>query len=124
MVDNNTHVQKIFDNVPIAASGTEVSTTVKLDVKRVNGYFKIYYEITGDGTLSFTAAEGIGAPKTPLIPSGATAIVTGVTKTAGTGGDGVDSMPVTPTVTPELAISATETGTSDGCVINMWIVYQ
>ena len=122
-MDKYIHKIKIFDAVTIAASATELSTTIQLSKYKIEGFFSIYYEITGDGTQAFSIAEGIGEGRTPIVPSGTTAFATGIVKTSGPGGNGKGHVDIDPNITKELAISSTETGGANNNLLNMWLTF-
>ena len=82
----------------------------------LNGYFTLYVEITGDGTVTLeyvTSDDGTNYVE----PTGAKDVATGYVKTSGPGSDGKDFLPVYPMRAPYIGIRATETGAANSVTI-------
>ena len=108
---------KLFDAESILAS--QVANSVIIDLRQIaqNGYFSIFYTITGSGTIKLEynlAAERGG---TFVEPAAASDI--GNTLAVGSGLKGF-----TPELAPFMKIKATEDGTSNTAILTAWINIQ
>lgn len=74
------------------------------------------YEITGDGTLSFTVYIRVGSGSWIISNT-----FTGFTDESGPGSDGKDIVPLSLKPGDSIKIRATETGKSDACVLSLWL---
>jgi hypothetical protein len=108
---------KLFDQVSIAASQDEDSVVVDLREIAQNGYFSIYYVITGTGTLKLEYQASAEKSGTYVTPNGASEITTGLTA-----GQGMYSF--SPMLSPFLRIKATETGGANAAVLSLFLNVQ
>ena len=119
---NNTTIHTVYSAVTIGASGTSLSAP--LDCTLSSGIFSLQLDITGDGTLQLDAKvsnDGV----TYLIPDGASAIKTGLTKTSGPGGDGKIFIGFqTLGVSRFVKILLTETGTASTVTVTGTLAVQ
>lgn len=92
----------------IIASGSWTSDAI--DIKYTNGTYSIYLELTGDGTAKVEYLLSNDGGTTYIDPVSGTDIVTGFTKTSGTGSDGKDILGFDTEVSPSVKIKITETG--------------
>lgn len=110
-------VRQIFNAEALSASGT--ASSVKIDLKQIaqNGYFSIYYTITGSGTIKLEYLLSYDEEATFLEPAGADDIATLLSSGSGL-----------VTFSPELAawiqIKATEDGGASAATISAWMHIQ
>jgi len=105
--------RKIFSATTIGADSSVDSKEDQLFDGKTTHSFQ--YEITGDGTLTFTVYIRVGGGS--WIESN---VFTGYTDTSGPGSDGKDIIPLSLKPGDSAKVMATETGTSDACVLSMW----
>ena len=83
--------------------------------------FSLQVEITGDGTAKIDYLVSNNGTDY-FIPTGASSIATGLTKTTNT--DGKDLYEFTPKFSKYMKLKITETGTSDSVTVNMMLAVQ
>lgn len=115
--------KKVIDSETISAGGNFVSEAIKLNEVVYQGYFSLQVEVSGDGTCKFEAEESVNGVDF-LVPSEATDIASGVTKTSGPGSDGKDIYSFYPLVAGHLKIKVTETGGVNSVTVSAWVAIQ
>lgn len=123
MADGKINVVKVFDAEEVAASGSATSNALSLNLYKPDGYFSVQVEITGDGTatLSYTLSNN---DKDYLVPTGASEIIAGLTKTSGPSGDGKNMYKFAtgePMLAKYIKFVLTETGTSETVTATVWL---
>lgn len=111
----------------LAASGVDYSPMFEMKQFKAVGFFSLELEMTGDGTLKVEYL--LSNKANPVIgdflkPTGVSDIITAFTKTTGPGSDGHDlyQFPVAGEAifAKWIVLKFTETGTSDGVVVNYY----
>ncbi len=108
----------LFDGVTIAASATATSDFVMLRAGRY--IHALQYRITGDGTLDISVDTS--SDKVDWISNGIKG--NDLVKTSGPGGDGKDTIPLQIKPGDFIRAVAIEVGTSNGCVLHLWMVQK
>ena len=106
--------RKLINEETVAAAGTWSSQEDQLFDRMTSHSFQ--YEITGDGTLQFEVFVRVGGGSWILSNT-----FNGYTKTSGPSGDGKDIVPLLIKPGDSIYIKATETGTSNACVLSLWL---
>ena len=119
-------VLQIFDAEAVMASGTGQSGAVTLQSRsKVEGFFSLELEITGDGTCKAEYQLANSAASNCRVPENAVAIATNLTKTSGPNSDGkVFLEGWSPGVAKFIKILITETGGANSVTINGWLAVQ
>lgn len=108
----------LFDGVTISASGSSTSDFVMLREGR--NIHALQYRITGDGILDIKVETG--SDKVDWINNGIKG--NDLTKTSGPGGDGKNIIPLSLLPGDFIKAVATEVGTTDECVLHLWMVQK
>jgi hypothetical protein len=106
----------VFNGSKECGEGATVASDA-IDLREVaqNGVFSIEYLITGDGTATIAFTVCSTKSGTYFTPTGASAIVTGLTKNSGSGGHGGLGFPAGSSglpIYPFMKITITETANS------------
>lgn len=106
----------------IAAGQNE--STVAIDLREVaqDGIFSVLYTISGTGTAKLEYTVCATNDGTFVEPSGAADIGSSLTASSGT--SGVDLVSFEPELAPFMKIKATETGSSNAVVVDLWLFIQ
>ena len=115
-------IDKLVISETVLASGTFTSDAIDLTSSvSALGNLAIQVEVTGDGTASLTYLASVNGDDY-VSPTGASAIVTGLTKT--TNSNGKDIYEFSPILAKFIKIVITETGTSDSVIIDATLIAQ
>ena len=108
---------KVFTSAAIGASGTATSQAYDLQQLNASGFFSLDMTLVGDATIKCeyqtTSTVTNNVPSGFNEPISASDILTGFTKTSGSGSDGTSSFSFAPIPARYLNILCTETGTSN-----------
>lgn len=107
---------QLFKNVTIPAGTDEEAVPIDLREIAQAGFFSVYHEISGTGTVKLEYKVGVGQNGNYVTPDGAEAI--GETLS----GNGLLSFG--PPLAPWLKIIATEDGGAADAVISLWVNIQ
>ncbi len=119
---NYVQAKKVFDSRTVPKGSSEVSD--EITVYLANGSFSLHVQVSGDGTCKFEYEVKNSNDANFIVPTGASEIATGVTKSSGENSDGEDHFPITPNTGIKLRIKATETGGSSSVTVTAWIAVQ
>ena len=104
--------RQLFDEVTVAANDYEEAEDALFEGKTSHSF---QYEISGDGTLTFTIYVRVGGGSWIVSNT-----FTGYEDTSGPSSNGKDIVPLSLKPGDSIKIRATETGTSDACVLSLW----
>ena len=110
--------------VTALASATADTQFVPLAGYRTKGNFSIQATVTGDGTATIKYMVKYKLTDTGYVPVNSSTVATGLIKTSGSEGDGVDSFPVTPNMVPYLAFQILETGGANPVAVAITLAIQ
>lgn len=114
-------VFKVVEGVTIAAGGSYTSKPIILG--QIEGFFSIQTHISGDGTVQIDY-EASNDGENFMVPEGASAIDSELTKTSGPGANGKSIIDFGPIPCKGIRIKITETGTSDSVTVSAYLVIQ
>jgi len=109
---------QLFDSKTVSAGASETCYpyVVLQDNRNEHG---LQYKITGDGTLSLITEVSIDGEDWI-----ARTVASGLTKTSGPGSDGKDILSLRLRPSDLFRLKATETESSNSCVLSAWLVQK
>ena len=115
MFNNKVNIETIFKDEIILASGTATSHEIELSL--AEGFFSLYIEVSGSGTVKLEAEVEIGDCGF-LVPVEQDDIVTTHTVSSGAGSNGKDIYTLEIVTATGLKIKATETGGANSITLD------
>jgi hypothetical protein len=123
---DHLHIQKIFNAVSIAASGTAY-VDINLDRLSPDGFFSLQLHVTGDGVIDAAWLASLDGGNTFVkgaADGSASVIAADLSKSTGPGSDGKHIFSFDPYTTSRIRIMLTETGGANGVTVSGWICIQ
>jgi hypothetical protein len=114
---------KLFDAEAVALSASATSVAMDLSTYKPAGVFSVQIEVTGDGTVTLAYEVSVNGVDF-VVPTGASEIVTGFTKTGGVAAGGKDLIAFYPEPCRFLRLKVTETAGANAIAINAWLCIQ